>query len=173
MRRNKSSRALFHRLALVNPASALFIAAALTPVFGRAMEIQWTRMAGQWPVEASALVADFSHSGKAEILVLNRGGQVLLWATDSTAIGPGQDGLVAQLPAGRWTTAPTLVEAPEGARLLAASVAGLVVGLDQKFQVLWQYKLPGETGWGRAIPAPLTTSAGAAFPLGAGAGVVH
>ncbi len=135
------------------------------------MEIQWTRMAGQWPVEASPLVADFSHSGKAEILVLNRGGQLLLWAADGTAIGSGQDGLVAQLPVGRWTTAPTLVDAPAGARLLAASVEGLVVGLDQKFQVLWEYKLPGETSWGRATPAPLTTSAGPAFAFGDGAGV--
>jgi hypothetical protein len=171
MRRSKSSRALFHRLALANPTSALFIAAALMQGIGWGMEIQWTRMAGQWPVEASPLVADFSHSGKAEILVLNRGGQLLLWAADGTAIGSGQDGLVAQLPAGRWTTAPTLVEAPTGARLLAASVEGLVVGLDQKFQVLWEYKLPGETSWGRAFPAPLTTSAGPAFAFGDSSGV--
>ena len=108
-------------------------------------------MAGQWPVEASPLVADFSHSGKAEILVLNRGGQLMLWAADGAAVGSGQDGLVSQLPAGRWTTAPTLVESATGARLLAASVEGLVVGLDQKFQVLCQYKLPGETSWGRGI----------------------
>ena len=141
------------------------------PVFGRAMEIQWTRMAGQWPVEASPLVADFSRSGKPEILVLNRGGQVMLWAADGTAVGAGQDGLVAQLPTGRWTTAPTLIEAPAGMRLLAASVEGLVVGLDQKFQVLWQHKLPGETSWGRATPAPLTTSAGPAFAFGDGSGV--
>ena len=144
----------------------------LMPVFGRAMEIQWTRMAGQWPVEASPLAADLSRSGKADILVLNRGGQLMLWAADGTAVGSGQDGLVAQLPAGRWTTAPTLVDAPTGARLLAASVEGLVVGLDQRFQVLWQHKLPGETSWGRATPAPLTTSAGAAFAFGDSSGVV-
>ena len=140
------------------------------PVFGRAMEIQWTRMAGQWPVEASPLAADLSRSGKADILVLNRGGQLMLWAADGTAVGSGQDGLVAQLPAGRWTTAPTLVDAPTGVRLLAASVEGLVVGLDQRFQVLWQHKLPGETSWGRATPAPLTTSAGPAFAFGDSSG---
>src|ERR1035437_9902749 len=145
MRSNRSSPNWIRRLPLANPTSALFIAAALTPVFGRAMEIQWTRMAGQWPVEASPLVAYFTHSGKTEILSLNRGGQVLLWAPDGAAIGSGQDGLVVQLPAGRWTTAPTLVDAPTGARLLAASVEGLVVGLDQRFQVLWQHKLAGET----------------------------
>jgi hypothetical protein len=159
------------QLTLGDSLSVLLIVAALTPVFGRAMEIQWTRMAGQWPVEASALVADFSHAGKAEILVLNRGGQLMLWAADGTAIGSGQDGLVAQLPAGRWTTAPTLVDAPPGARLLAANVEGSVVGLDQKFQVLWEHKLPGETSWGRATPASLTTSAGRAFAFGDSSGV--
>ena len=76
------------QLTLGDSLSVLLIVAALTPVFGRAMEIQWTRMAGQWPVEASALVADFSHAGKAEILVLNRGGQLMLWAADGTAVGP-------------------------------------------------------------------------------------
>ena len=57
-------------------------------------------MAGQWPVEAPPLVADFSHFGKPEILVLNHGRQLMFWAADGTAIGKGQDGLVAQLPAG-------------------------------------------------------------------------
>ena len=120
MRSNRSSQIWIRRLPLTNPVSALFIAAALTPVFAQAMEIQWTRMAGQWPVEASPLVADFSRSGIAEILVLNRGGQLMLWAADGTAVGLGQDGLVSQLPAGRWTTAPALVNAPVGTRLLAA-----------------------------------------------------
>ena len=45
------------------------------------------------------------------------------------------------LPAGRWTTAPTLVDAAKGACLIVASVEGLVVALDQKFQLLWQHKL--------------------------------
>ena len=130
----------------------ILAATALAPVLTSAMEIQWTRMAGQWPVEASPLVADFSNSGNAQILVLNRGGQLMLWAADSSPVGAGQDGLVAQLPAGRWTTAPTLLDAPADARLLVASVEGLVVGLDQKFQVVWQHKLPGETSWGNATP---------------------
>ena len=133
---------------------------------GWAMEIGWTRMAGQWPVESSPLVADFSRSGTNEILVLNRGGQLMLWAADGTAVGSGQDGLVAQLPPGRWTTAPTLVDSPGGARLVAANVEGLVVGLGQKFQLLWQHKLPGETGWGRATPTRLQTDFGAAFAFG-------
>src|SRR3989442_1162906 len=133
------------------------VAAASLPALGCAMEIQWTRMAGQWPVEASPLAGKFSDGDKEEILVLNRGGQLLLWAADGTAIGPGQDGLVAQLPEGRWTTAPTLVDGPSGARFVVASVEGQVLGLDRKFQTLWQHKLPGETVWGRAGPALLRT----------------
>jgi PQQ-like domain/Domain of unknown function (DUF4091) len=144
----------------------------MMPGFGRAMEIQWTRMAGQWPVEASPLAAAFTPSGKTEILILNRGGQLMLWAPDGTAIGSGQDGLVGQLPTGRWTTVPTLVDGGGEALLLAASVEGLVVGLDGKFRLLWQHKLPGETGWGRATPGRLRTSAGPAFAFGDGAGTV-
>ena len=79
---------------------------------------------------------------------------------------------MCQLPAGRWTTAPTLVEMPEGARLLAASVEGLVVGLDEKFQVLWQHRLAGETDWGRATPGQLQTASGLAFVFGDGAGTL-
>lgn len=120
---------------------------------GRAMEIQWTRMAGQWPVEASPLVGNFSGHDQPEILVVNRGGQVLLWSADGKQVGDGQDGAVCQLPTNRWTTALTRVDAEGGARFVVASVEGLVVGLDARFQQLWQYKLPGETSWGRALPA--------------------
>ncbi len=134
----------------------LFIAvAAAVPALGRAMETQWTRMAGQWPVEASPLVGKFNRGNKKEILVLNRGGQLLLWTPDGTAIGTGQDGAVAQLPEGRWTTAPTLVDSPSRTRLVIASVEGRVVGLDAKFALVWQHKLPDETCWGRAVPARL------------------
>ncbi len=148
------------------------IAAAMTPCVGRTMEIQWTRMAGQWPVEASPLVAEFSQKDKPEILVINRGGQLMLWGNDGTAIGSGQDGLVVQLPAGRWTTTPTLVDETPDVRLLVASVEGLVVGLDNKFHLVWQHKLPGETGWGRATPVRIRNGSGSAFVYGDGAGIV-
>ena len=151
---------------------ALLIAIVLAPCVSRGMEIEWTRMAGQWPVEASPLVADFSHNGKVEILVLNRGGQIMLWSPEGTAVGSGQDGLVAQLTAGRWTTAQTPIDAPQTTHLLVSSVEGLVVALDTKFQVLWQHKLPGETAWGNATPAPLTTSAGLVFAFGDSSGTV-
>jgi hypothetical protein len=133
-------------------------AAVAGPSLGPAMEIQWTRMAGQWPVESSPLVGKFSGSGKEEILALNRGGQVMLWTPDGAAIGAGQDGTVTQLPEGRWTTAPTLLEPAAGARFVFASVEGLVVALNEKFEPAWRYKLPGETGWGRAVPALLRDS---------------
>lgn len=139
------------------------VAVALTPPLGWAMEIQWTRMAGQTPVEASPLVGNFSGNAKDEILVLNRGGQLLLWKADGTAIGAGQDGLVAQLPQGQWTTTPTLVDSPASARLLLASVEGQVVGLDAKFQSLWQRKLPGQTIWGRATPVTVRAGSGSAL----------
>jgi len=126
-------------------------AASLT----HAMEIQWTRMAGQWPVEASPLVGHFTNPNEPQILVVNRGGQVLLWPADGKAIGDGQDGIVCQLPTNRWTTVPTRVDGDSGTRLMVASVEGLVVGLDERFRLLWQYKLPGEAGWGRAMPAVL------------------
>jgi hypothetical protein len=172
MMRIRCSGTRLHRSYFRKAVPVLLIAAALTPVFSRGMEIQWTRMAGQWPVEASPLVADFSNSGRAQILVLNRGGQLMLWADDGTAVGSGQDGLVAQLPAGRWTTSPTLLDAPADARLLTASVEGLVVGLDKAFQVLWQHKLPGETSWGTATPALLRKGLGYLFAFGDSSGVV-
>src|SRR5437016_13958963 len=73
----------------------------MLPALGWTMDIQWTRMAGQWPVEASPVVIRPENSTNQEILILNRGGQLLLWAADGKAIGPGQDGLIRQLPEGR------------------------------------------------------------------------
>lgn len=134
--------------------------ATATPELNWAMDIRWTRMAGQWPVEASPLVGRFSESGLQEILVLNRGGQLLLWSADGTAIGPGQDGAVALLPQGQWTTAPMVLAPSTAARFVIASVEGLVVGLDTKFQLVWQFKLPGQTMWGRALPAVVRTASG-------------
>lgn len=124
------------------------------------MDIQWTRMAGQTPLEASPLVGKFTSSGKDEILALNQGGQLLLWTSDGKAIGSGQDGLVAQMPEGKWTTAPTLLRNTSDNRFVLTSVKGLVVCLDRDFHPLWQYQLPGETPWGRAMPAVLKTATG-------------
>jgi hypothetical protein len=137
-----------------------------------AMEIEWVRMTGHWPVETSPLVADVDGDGRSEILAVNRGGQVMLWALDGTAIGKGEDGTVAQLPQGKWTTTPTLADASSPARLLLCSVEGLVVALDREFRVAWQRRLPGKTTWGRAIPARIETNKGAAWCFGDESGTV-
>src|SRR5437764_5442954 len=131
----------------------ILVAVTMLPSTSWTMDIQWTRMAGQWPVEASPVVIRSENRTKDEILVLNRGGQLLLWTADGKAIGPGQDGLIAQLPEGRWTTAPTLIDSPSGARFVVTSVEGLVVALNRRFQTVWQHRLSGETVWGRARPA--------------------
>lgn len=130
------------------------------------MDIVWTRMIGQWPGEASPLVADVSDKGQPEIFIVNRGGQLLRWAPDGTALGAGQDGLVAQLPAGRWTTAPMLVEVTNEARFIVGNVEGLIVGLNRDFRILWQHQLPSETSWGKAAAGTLPTDAGVAFCFG-------
>src|SRR6266700_4821485 len=83
-----------YRLQARTSLNSFLVAMAMIPFAGRAMEIQWTRMAGQWPVESSPLVGEFSQPGKTEILILNRGGQLMLWSPDGTAVGSGQDGLV-------------------------------------------------------------------------------
>lgn len=134
-------------------ASLLAVLSCFVTGLSPAMEIQWTRMAGQWPVEASPLVGRFTRTDESQILVVNRGGQMLLWSADGRPIGEGQDGLVCQLPTNRWTTVPTWLGGEPGGLFLVTSVEGLVVGLDGKFQKLWQHKLPGETSWGRAMPA--------------------
>lgn len=136
---------------------AALAAAVATP--GLAAEIIWTRMAGQWPVEASPLVSKFT-GHQDEILVLNRGGQLLLWSADGKAVGTGQDGLVAQLPTGKWSTAPKLVDDASGTKLVVTSVEGRIVGLDAKFQPKWEYQLPGATEWGRAVPTILKAEVG-------------
>ncbi len=118
-----------------------------------AMEIEWVRTTGQWPVETAPLVADLEGDGTSEILAVNRGGQVLAWRIDGSAIGSGEDGLVAQLPPGRWTTTATLTPGRRAARLLVGSVEGLILGLDREYRVVWKYQLPGTTVWGRCLPA--------------------
>jgi hypothetical protein len=136
-----------------------------------ALDIQWTRLAGQWPVEASPLVGNFDRRSGDDVLLLNRGGQVLLWSGDGSPVGSGQDGAVAQLPEGRWTTTPFEIDTSDGepagirggARFVVASVEGLVVGLNGKFQPRWQYRLPGQTLWGRALPIQAQTTNGPAL----------
>ncbi len=117
------------------------------------MDIVWTRMTGQYPVEASPAVANVD--GKDVLLAVNRGGQVMVWGLDGANVGGGEDGLVAELPKGTWTSTPVVVVWPEGQRLLFCSVEGLVVALDAAYHELWRYQLPGGTGFGHAAPVAL------------------
>ncbi len=126
----------------------------------RPAEIVWTRMTGQMPVEAAPLVADLNGDGEKEILLLNRAGQLMLWKLDGSPLGRGQDGTIAELPKGRWTSTPALFEAASGARVLVVSVEGLVMALDTNFKILWSHQLPGETVWGKTMPTLVDAGAG-------------
>lgn len=119
----------------------------------KGMELVWTRPAAQYRSEATPLVADFDDDGAPEILSVNLGGQVLLWETDGTPIGAGQDGMIAQLPEGRWTSKPVQLFRPEGPLVVFGSVEGNLVALDSAWAVAWQHALGAETTWSRAVPA--------------------
>ena len=119
---------------------------------GLAMDVEWTRMTGQHGIECAPVLADTDGDGQQELVAVNEGGQVLVWSLDGAAVGGGQDGAVAQLPEGRWSSAPTLVESGDGPTWLFCDTKGLVVALDRDFQEAWRLSLPGETTWARATP---------------------
>jgi outer membrane protein assembly factor BamB len=129
---------------------ALMLASAHSAL---AMELVWTKPAGQFRAEATPLVEDLDGDGAVEILSVNLGGQVLLWEVDGTPVGAGQDGMVAQLPEGRWTSAPVLVDGASGLCVVFGSVEGNLIALDGAWAVAWQHALGAETTWSRAVPA--------------------
>jgi outer membrane protein assembly factor BamB len=139
------------RISVRYPLAALLLFAATLPI--AAMELVWTRPAAQYRSEATPLVVDFDGDGAPEILSVNLGGQVLLWETDGTPIGTGQDGMIAQLPEGRWTSQPVQLFRPEGPLVVFGSVEGNLVALDRAWAVAWQHALGAETTWSRAVPA--------------------
>ena len=139
------------RISVRYPLAALLLLAATLPIV--AMELVWTRPAAQYRSEATPLVADFDDDGAPEILLVNLGGQVLLWEADGTPIGTGQDGMIAQLPEGRWTSQPVQLFRPEGPLVVFGSVEGNLVALDSAWAVAWQHALGAETTWSRAVPA--------------------
>ncbi|MBL7649311.1 MAG: DUF4091 domain-containing protein [Candidatus Hydrogenedentes bacterium] len=130
--------------------AALLLLAATLPI--AAMELVWTRPAAQYRSEATPLVTDLDDDGAPEVLSVNIGGQVLLWEADGTPIGTGQDGMVAQLPEGRWTSQPVQLVRPEGPLVVFGSVEGNIVALDSAWAVAWQHALGAETTWSRAVP---------------------
>ena len=136
------------------------------------MDIEWTRMTGQWPLRSSPAVADVDRDGSPEILGVNRGGQVLAWKLDGTAIGAGDDGMVAQLPKRRWTSSPTVLSCADRPRILLGSVEGLMVALDGRYQLVWQHQLSGTTTWARQVPAEAYDFGQPAYAFGDESGTV-
>ncbi len=149
-----------HSAFLNRSKTAICFTALLLAVSVPAMDLAWTQPNAQWPVETAPLVVDLNHDAQPEILILNRGGQLLHWSGDGQPLGEGQGGAVCTLPKDDWPTTPTLARTRNGMRILVCSVKGLVVCLDSSFTQLWEYKLPGETTWGRATPAILETGDG-------------
>ncbi len=139
-----------------NPCGKILCVAAIVLASSAvAMERTWTSMTGQYRVEATPLVDDLNGDGTPEIVVVNVEGQVLHWADTGNPLGSGPDGQVAQLPKGRWTSAPVRWRD----RILFGSVEGLIVVLDLGFQPVWQYALNAETTWSRAVPIRVPASA--------------
>jgi hypothetical protein len=138
----------------------------------RATDIQWTRMTAQFPVEASPLVGQFGKTGATNMVIINQGGQVLLWSLDGRPLGPGQDGLVAQLPIARWTTQPAVFNSKSKSRLVFTSVKGQVVCLDDDFKAAWERQLSGETIFGRAVPAAIGNGDTARLVFSDGSGLL-
>jgi len=149
---------------------ALLLISAVLPT--AAMELVWTRPAAQYRSEATPLVADFDGDGAVEILSVNLGGQVLLWETDGTPVGTGQDGMIAQLPEGRWTSQPVLVFRPEGPLVVFGSVEGNLVALYNTWAVAWQHALGAETAWSRAVPAVVDEGGKTLVVIGDASGII-
>ncbi|MBX7259082.1 MAG: PQQ-binding-like beta-propeller repeat protein [Candidatus Hydrogenedentes bacterium] len=129
---------------------SLVAVAALSSAPSRAMDRVWTKPAGQFRMEAGPLVVE--DDGKQELLAVDIGGEVMHWGVDGKDIGAGQDGLVATLPEGRWTSTPARIPGDARAKFVFGSVEGLLVALDSTYQEVWRYTLPGETTWSRATP---------------------
>ena len=141
-----------------------------------AAERVWTRMTGQYPIESAPVAVDMSDSGVQQLVAVNRGGQVMVWHPDGSDWGSGQDGMVAQLPEGRWTSTPAFFRSEDrtgpGTQFVFVSVEGTVVALDIHFKPLWQFTLGAETHWARATPALLDTPKGPLWCVGDVSGTV-
>jgi outer membrane protein assembly factor BamB len=117
------------------------------------LEIDRVWMTGRWPLESAPLMVDFDGDGTAEILGLNRGGELVLWHADGTAFGPGPDGVAGRLPEAKWSSSPSWIPTDSGPLVVACNTDGLVIALDTDFAERWRYHLPANTEWGRAVPA--------------------
>jgi outer membrane protein assembly factor BamB len=124
-----------------------------TPSPGMTIESVW--MTGRAGIEAVPLFEDFDGDGVKEILAVNRVGQVYLWDADMTPATPEPGGMVARLPEGIWAASPAILSGTGERILVFCSGAGRLIALDSKFQVLWEYQLPGKTSFEGATPAIL------------------
>ena len=125
------------------------------------MDVGWVRTTGRWYVETAPTVADVDADGRAEILAVNLGGQLLRWAPDGSPDGTTEQSQVASLGDQTWSSSPAFVDS-DTVRLLLCNLKGRVIALDGSYNQLWDYQLPGETTWGRATAAIIQTANGAA-----------
>jgi len=137
-----------------------------------AMHLQTTIGTGQWPMECTPALLHRHQGGGAEIVAVNRGGQLLLWHADGKPAGPGQDGMVCQLGEGQWTSTPVIITMAKTFAVALCSVEGQVVLLDESFAVKWRCELGNKTAWGKAIPAVLVTDQGTNLLLADQGGVI-
>ena len=117
-------------------------------------EISWTRPTGQLPVECAAIL-DNRDATNPRLLAVNRVGQVILWNTVSgSAIGDGQDGTVATLPQGEWTSSPVeTIDNQGNARLIFVSNDGMIVSLSKDdWSQRWAIALGAKVTWARGTP---------------------
>ena len=131
------------RLCGNQPAKILLAILLLLAPNSPALEIAWTRMTGQFPVECSPILVE--HEGGSSLLTVNRGGELMLWGLDGTDRGGGPDGRVGSLPKGTWSSSPLEVQGNGEIRFVLCSVEGLAVGLDDKCAVRWQHQLPNQS----------------------------
>ena len=140
------------------------------PSSGMTIESVW--MTGRAGIEAVPLLEDLDFDGVKEILAVNRVGQVYLWEADMTPETPEPGGMVARLPEGIWAASPAILTSPRGMILVFCSTAGHLTALDNKFQVLWKYQLPGKTSFENATPAALKSASGPLICMGDDSGTI-
>lgn len=136
------------------------------------MDLVWSRGTGQYRCEATPAVVDIDGDGNEELLAVNVGGQVMLWNPDGSQANDGQDGAIAELPKGEWSSMPLVIGSGPGTRIMFGNTAGLFICTNTGFVTQWTYQTPGKTQWSRAVPAVLRSSSGEKLFIGDMSGAV-
>ena len=131
----------------------VFLLLCLISPISWSLEITETCMTGQYPVECAPTVIEYK--GERALLSVNRGGQVMLWSVEGKDLGPGPDGIVAQLPKGEWSSSPVACGG-RSACYAFCNGEGRVVMLDEGFKTRWEYDLGAATNWGAACGVGVT-----------------